>query len=141
MTERRRPQQKEYILYAGERLSVEFYYRSDGVVPVFEFYRSRRVGERQRLIRLAMHLADAPPGLHLPRTLFNLEDANEQIYALKPRAARYVGAFAAPGRFIIFDAYEKQTQRLGHRERRHLGTAIARKRDFEERMKRGTYYA
>ncbi len=72
--------------------------------------------------------------------MFNLEDNAEKIFAIKPVAARYLGFFTGQRKFIITETYMKQTQRLGTRERRHVETAVHRKREYVERTRRGDYY-
>lgn len=134
------PRRDEFVVYAGRHLTLEFYYTQDARVPVSGFYRSRPEEERRRFLHIVEYLTDQPAGRLLPRAMFNLEDADEKIFAIKPYSSRYLGFFTTDKRFVICDAYLKQTQRLGRRERKHLATAINRKRDYLERTQGGVYY-
>ncbi|GEM_PF-4375960 len=72
--------------------------------------------------------------------MFNLEDAETKIFAIKPFQGRYLGFFTANKKFVICEAYVKQTQKPGRRERNLLKSAIARKKDYVNRTQGGTYY-
>jgi hypothetical protein len=76
----------------------------------------------------------------LPKTMFNIEDHENQIYALKPHQGRYLGFYTKGGRFVIANGFPKQTQKLGKREKAKMNTAIAAKGDYVRRIGQETYY-
>jgi hypothetical protein len=121
-------------------LTVEFYYRADGSIPAEQFYNARSDGEKRRLFHILEQMTDHPRGKPLPKTMFNEEDAANEIYAFKPFKGRYLGFFAPGGKFIICDTYLKQTQQVGKREKQQIKATIAKKKDYFDRVKSGAYY-
>jgi hypothetical protein len=135
-----RPEQERYTVKDGPHLTVEFYYGADGDIPAEGFYRTRSDDEKRRLFHILEQLTDHPPGRPLPKTMFNEEDENDQIYAVKPFKGRYLGFFALGRKFIICDTYLKQTQKVGRREKHAIKATITKKKDYLERVEKGVYY-
>jgi hypothetical protein len=134
------PPAEQYVVHKGAYLTVEFYYTEQGRIPALEFYESRAEEEKTRFFNIVRYLGDNPPGTQIPKTMFNMEDNAERIFAIKPYSGRYLGFFTRERRFIIAATFEKQTQKLGARERQHVETAINRKQDYLTRTATRTYY-
>jgi Gp49-like protein DUF891 len=134
------PERERYVVKTGPHLTIEFYYGADGHIPAEEFYNARSDDEKRRLFHILEQLTDYPRGRPLPKTMFNEEDAANEIYAVKPFKGRYLGFFAPGGKFIICDTYLKQTQKVGKREKRHVKATITKKKDYSTRVKLGVYY-
>ena len=134
------PEQQRYVVKTGPHLTVEFYYDAGGNISAEEFYQERSDDDKRRLFHILEQLTDHPPGRPLPKTMFNEEDAENHIFAVKPFAGRYLGFFAPGKKFIICDTYLKQTQKVGKREKQSIKATIAKKKDYLERVKRGVYY-
>jgi hypothetical protein len=134
------PPADQYVVYRGQYLTVEFYYTQAGQIPAREFYVLQAEEERTRFFHIVQHLTDNPPGIQLPKTMFNMEDEEERIFGIKPYSGRYLGFYTRDRRFVITVAFEKQTQKLGARERQHVQTAIIRKQDYLARTAVRTYY-
>lgn len=134
------PRRDEYVVYRGRYLTVEFYFMRDGRISAGEFYKTRTENEHRRFFHIVQYLADNPPGNPLPKPMFNLEDAGEKIFAIKPFSGRYLGFLTKDRRFVIAAAFAKQSQKLTTRERPYIETAIARKADYVTRAATGDYY-
>jgi hypothetical protein len=131
------PPSQDFVVFVGSRLTVEFYYTEDPNIPALEFYEGRTEEEKLRFLHLAENLAN---GQKLPKTMFNIEDHENQIYALKPNQGRYLGFYTKDHRFVIANAFPKQTQKLGKREKAKLKVAIKAKHDYVRRTGQETYY-
>ncbi len=76
----------------------------------------------------------------MPKTMFNIENQERRIFAVKPASDRYLGFFARGGKFVITNAYTKQTQKLGRREQSSIEAAIRMKADYAGRVRKEDYY-
>ncbi len=86
------------------------------------------------------HFADAPVGTIFPKTIYNIEDKENGIYALKPSIHRFFCFFASDKRLIITNGYQKSAQKMTKKDKVVLESSIRMKKDYEERVKGGTYY-
>jgi hypothetical protein len=95
------PPADQYVVYRGQYLTVEFYYTQAGQIPAREFYVLRAEEERTRFFHIVQHLSDNPPGIQLPKTMFNMEEEEERIFAIKPYSGRYLGFYTRDRRFVL----------------------------------------
>ena len=72
--------------------------------------------------------------------MFNMEDREHKIFAVKPASGRYLGFYAPGGKFIITNAYTKKTQKVGRREQSSIEAAIKMKADYAGRVRKEDYY-
>ncbi len=85
-------------------------------------------------------MADSPIGTRLPKTLYNLEDAEHKIYAFKPKDHRFFNFVTVGRKIIIIDAYRKHSQQMTKKDINLLRTVITCKEDYLNRVKGGNYY-
>lgn len=130
----------QYLVYKGAKLTIEFYYNSNGRMPGFQYYKKCPEAGKRRFLHIAEHLAGQARGKPLPKTMFNIENQEHKIFAVKPASDRYLGFFARGGKFIITNAYTKQTQKLGRREQSSIEAAIKMKTDYAGRVRKEDYY-
>lgn len=129
-----------YTIYKGPTYTVEWYFDMNGRMPGLEFFNQLSRAEQDRLLHIVKYMADQPRGTILPKTLYNLEDQTEKIFAFKPRDRRYFNFITTGSRIIITNAYTKQAQKLTKKSKDLLAAAIRSKGDYLRRCAEGTYY-
>ncbi len=129
-----------YVIYEGRTYCVEWYFKQDGTMPGLEFYHTLSESDKGRFIVLAQHLANADRGTFLPKTHYNLEDAEHGIYAFKPHSQRFLNFMAVGRKIIVTNGFHKQSQKVRQKEREDIKKSISHKNDYEIRVKRGEYY-
>lgn len=134
------PESDAYIFYNGTTLRVEWYYTPGGRMPAREYFFSLPELDQERLEMIVKHVADAPIGTRLPKSLYRVEDAANKIYAFKPRDERYFNFITDGRRIIITNAYRKHSQKMGRTDLDKLKTASAYRQDYLRRVGNGNYY-
>lgn len=129
-----------YRIYSGKTFEVEFYVTRDGKVPAYDYYKELTEEEQRRFFVVVKHFADAPIGTIFPKTVYNIEDKEHGIYALKPSQQRFFNFMGTDRRLIITNGYRKHSQKMTKADKEILKTAIRFKKDYQERVKGGTYY-
>ena len=135
-----RVQKSEYTIYQGSELTVEWYYTKDGKLPGYEYYQTMTQEEKVRFFHIVTYYADTPSGKNLPRTLLNIEDKKNKIYALKPFSRRFFCFTVIGSKLIITNGYRKSSQKMTKKDKEKLKTAITYKEDYLTRTKAGDYY-
>lgn len=69
------------------------------------------------------------------QTKFNYED--DQIYAFKPKPDRFLCFFYQGKRIVITNAFRKKQDKLPANEKQR---ALKNRKDYEIRVKEGSYY-
>ncbi len=134
------PKPDDYVFYNGTILRVEWYYTPNGQMPAREHFFSLPEQDQERLEKIVKHLADAPFGTRLPKSLYRAEDAANKIYAFKPRDERYFNFITSGRRIIITNAYRKHSQKMGKTDLDKLRTAPVYRQDYLRRVSNGNYY-
>jgi hypothetical protein len=80
------------------------------------------------------------PGFSFLKRCLTWKTKRREFSQIKPYSSRYLGFYTRDRRFVITAAFEKQTQKLGVRERQHVQTAIIRKQNYLARTAVRTYY-
>ena len=111
-----------------------------GRMKAKEYYGVLPLEDQKRLDDLVAYLADAPFGTRLPKSLYNLEDAENQIYAFKPRDHRFFDFMAVGGKIIIVNAYRKHSQQMTRKDTHVLHAAIEARASYFLRVRAGAYY-
>jgi hypothetical protein len=124
---------KEYIAYEGAKFTIEWYYDSKGISHAFEYYKSLKVEERIKLLRLLKRMGDT--GEIKDKTKFNFE--GDQIYAFKPKPQRFLCFFFMGNKIIMTNAFCKKQDRLPKNEKEK---ALKYKVDYKKRINNGDYY-
>lgn len=130
----------DYLYYQGVTFTVEWYMDPSGRMKAKKYYEGLSHEEQKRLDDIVAYFADSPSGTRLPKTLYNEEDAENQIYAFKPRDHRFFNFLTVGKKIIIVNAYRKQSQQMTKKDIALLKTVIAAKHDYLSRVKGGTYY-
>lgn len=131
---------EQFLVYRGEHFDVEFYYNENGEIKAWDFFSQLSENEVAAFFARVEKLANAFPGTLHPKTIFNLEDARNKIWAIKFGHNRFCTFFYEGGKIIITNGYSKQTQKNGKRELEHIKKAIAYKEDYEVRVQKQKYY-
>lgn len=124
---------KEYIAYAGEKYTIEWYYNSRGKCIALEYYQALPVKERINVLQLFKRMGDA--GEIKDTTKFNNE--GDRLYAFKPKPDGFLCFFYVGKKIIVTNAFRKKQQKLPNTEK---DRALKLKRDYETRIKKGDYY-
>jgi hypothetical protein len=130
------PKRGAYIFYRGRRFQVEFYYSLEGRLPAKEYLEAAGLQLQVKLAVLVKYIAEE--GRLFDITKFRIVDQAERMYEFKPLEHRFFNFFSSGRRIIITNAYRKQSQKLDKKE---LAKAVRMKRDYEQRVKGGCYYA
>ena len=72
-----------FLIYEGEHFEVEFYFDENGEMQGREEFEVLTENEKAAFLARAVKLADSAPGTIHPKTIFNLEDEKEKIFAIK----------------------------------------------------------
>jgi hypothetical protein len=129
-----------HVYYEGATFTVEWYVDPAGRMKAKDYYEALTLEDRKRLDDLVSYMADSPFGTRLPKSLYNLENAENQIYAFKPRDHRFFDFMTMGARIIIVDAYRKHSQRMAKKDQYVLKAAIEARKNYLERVAKGTYY-
>jgi mRNA-degrading endonuclease RelE of RelBE toxin-antitoxin system len=130
----------EYLFYTGATFTVEWYRDAAGRMPAKVYYEALSEDEQKRLDDLAARLADSPIGTRLPKPLYNEENSEHKIYALKPGDHRFFNFMTMGRKIILVNAYRKHSQKMSKKDRRVLQIAIRARNDYLIRVQRGNYY-
>ena len=129
-----------YIIYEGPTYTVEWYYTEQGKMPGYEYFLSMAEQAQSRFLYMVKYLADAPRGESLPKTMYNIEDKENQIYAFKPSDERFFSFMFRGGKIIVTNAYRKASRQMTKRGKEKLKTSIKYREDYIRRVKEGLYY-
>lgn len=124
---------REYIAYAGQKFTVEWYYDSNGKSAALEYYNALSARERIKALQLFKRMGDA--GEIKDTTKFNYE--GDKLYAFKPKPDRYLCFFFIGEKVILTNAFRKKQQKLPDNEKKR---AMKHRQDYEARVKKGEYY-
>ena len=105
-----------------------------------EYYDALTEEEQNRLDYIVRYFADGAFGTRLPKSLYNLEDAGDKIYAFKPRDHRFFNFMTVGKKIVIVDAYRKHAQQMGKKDRNLLKAVVRAKSSYLRRVEKGTYY-
>ncbi len=130
----------EHVYYVGSTFTAEWYMDAKGWMKAKAYYEKLPVTDQERLDELVIYISDNPVGTRLPKNLYNEEDAENKIYAFKPRAHRFFNFMTTGRKIIIVDAYRKHSQEMTKKDLNLLKTVVVAKHDYQNSVKAGTYY-
>jgi len=121
------------ILYQGQAFTIEWYYDDKGKSTAREFFLGLNDNRKADLIALARRLGDTG----LIRDTRKFRNEGDKIFAFKPQPERFLCFFFTGRKVVITNAFHKKSDKLppGEKDR-----ALRAKKDFEDRVKKGTYY-
>lgn len=134
------PRKEDFVYHVGRVYTVEWYYTISGRMPGVEHYQNLSVPDRARFLQIVKHFCDSPHGTIFPKTLYNIEDHENKIYAFKPNAERFFNFMTVGAKIIVTNAYHKQSQRMRKIDLEGLKVAARYRQDYLTRIKEGTYY-
>ena len=129
-----------FLIYEGEHFEVEFYFDENGEMQGREEFEVLTENEKAAFLARAVKLADSAPGTIHPKTIFNLEDEKEKIFAIKFGNNRFCSFFYEGGKIVITNSYKKQTQKNTKREKEKIKKSVEMKKDYVIRNKLNKYY-
>jgi hypothetical protein len=134
------PSPTVYIFYAGSHFRAEWYYTLEGQMPGLEYYNNMEKIDQSQLKHIVQQFCDQKYGLRLPKTMYNLEDKENKIYAFKPRDERFFNFHHEGGKVIITNAYRKHSRKMTKQDLKKLKIAIRCRNDYFARVKENVYY-
>lgn len=124
---------KEYVLYTGEKFTVEWYFTIEGKSQPFDYFNELDSQQQMKLLYLVKRMGDF--GKIADKTKFNFE--HDGIWAFKLNPDRFLSFFTSGKKIIITNAFEKKCDKLPRTEK---AKAEKCRKDYELRVKGGTYY-
>ena len=124
---------KEYVLYTGEKFTVEWYFTAEGKSQSFDYFNRLDVQQQMKLLYLVKRMGDF--GKIADKTKFNFE--HDGIWAFKLKPDRFLSFFTSGKKIIITNAFEKKCKKLPRTEK---DKAEKCRMDYEMRVQGGTYY-
>ncbi len=125
---------EEYIIFAGEAYTIEWYYADNGKSQPFTFYESLDQKDKLQFLKLVKMMGD----IGQIRNKEKFRNEGDKIYAFKPKPNRFLCFFTEGQRIIVTNAFTKKANKLPPREKTK---ALNHRSDYLERTKKGTYYA
>ena len=124
---------REIVAYEGREFTIEWYWDDAGFSQALRYAEELSDADRKKLAALLMVMGDI--GQIRNKQKFRYE--GDQVYAFKPQPHRFLCFFFAGGKIVITNAFVKKSDKLppGEKDR-----ALRCKKDYEERVKAGTYY-
>src|SRR5262245_61926798 len=126
-------EQKEYIAFAGNKFTIEWYFDNQGNSVSLDYLESLNEEEQAKLFELIKLIGNT--GIIKNKTKFRNE--GDKIYAFKPQPHRFLCFFFEGQKIIVTNGFYKKTEKLPKTEKEK---ALKIKSDYESRVKRGDYY-
>jgi len=130
---------KDSLVYEGTHFEVVFYYDDSLEIPIWSTYESLSENEKIDFLVRVKKIADSKPGTIHPKSIFNIEDKSDKIFAIKFGANRFCTFFTRGRKLIITNGYIKKSQKNTKKINEELKKAKNFKKDYETRIKNGTY--
>ena len=124
----------EYVAYAGEQFTIEWYFDENDVSESLEYFLSMSPTQKRKVLMLFKRIGDF--GRISDITKFRNE--GDGIYAFKPQPDRLLSFFYVGKKIIVTNGFLKKSQKLPKREK---DKAIKLMASYDERVKKGEYYA
>ena len=123
-----------YIAYQGELYQIEFYYDEKGKSQPKDYMIEKFSGEDAKKFA---HLLTVMGDTGKIRNKEKFRNEGDKIYTFKPQPHRFLCFFFDGDKIIITNAFMKKQQKLPAEEKKR---AIRFKKDYERRIKKGSYY-
>jgi phage-related protein len=123
----------EYIIYQGEKFTLEWFYDEQGHSDALEYFEELDEATQKRFLHLVKRMGDA--GKIHNKTAFNYE--HDEIWAFKPQPHRFLCFFFVGKKIVVTNAFHKKQDKLPREEKNR---ALRRKTSYESRIEKGTYY-
>lgn len=133
MKDKNKESAKEFVLYEGESFTIEWYYSAAGKSQALDYFNDLDQKQQIKLLKLAKHMGDV--GEIKNKEKFRNE--GDKIFAFKPQPNRFLCFFTDGSKIVITNAFVKKQDKLPQGEKDRALRCMA---DFQERVKKGTYY-
>ena len=130
----------DLLILTGRYFTAEWYRSADGRRPARDYYDGMAEIDQYRFDYMIRYLCETRPGTLLPKTMYRIEDREERIYALKPRAERFFNFTTAGAKIIVTNAYHKHSQKMTKIDMESVRIAVRCRQDYFRRLREGTYY-
>lgn len=125
---------EEYIAFEGAEFIIEWYFDEKGNSTAWDYFESLDNKKQIKLLELFELIGSV--GEIKNKTKFNYE--GDKIYTFKPQPHRFLCFFFEGKKIIVTNAFHKKTDKLPQNQK---DKALMIKKDYESRIKRGSYYA
>jgi phage-related protein len=125
---------REIVAYDGREFTIEWYYDDSGHSQALEYAEALDDADRKKLAALLMIVGD----IGELRNKRKFRHEGNKIYAFKPKPHRFLAFFFEGAKMIITNAFTKKSDKLPRGEK---DRALRCKKDYEQRVKAGRYYA
>ena len=122
--------EKDCIIYVGEKFSIEWYYDKNGKSVAYEYFLKTDEELQDKFLILVKKMAES--GKIFDITKFRNE--GDGIYAFKPHPDRYLSFFTIGKKIIVTNGFKKKTNKLPQNEK---DFAQKCKKDYLERKSGG----
>ena len=134
------PKPEDFRIYEGRSFTAEWYYTDVGAMPAFDYYKRMTELDQERFEDIIEYFCDRAYGALLPKTMYRIEDAKNNIYAFKPRAERFFNFTTSGQKVIVTNAYHKHSQQMTKQDLEQLKISARYCDDYFRRIKEGIYY-
>jgi len=124
---------KEYVVYQGDNITIEWYYKENGRSPALEYFETLSIEQKDKLAYIFAMLNDLGKIFDIRK--FRYE--GNSIFVFKLQQERFFCFFATGSKIIITNAYRKKTQKISQNEKLK---ALKARDDYSSRSERGAYY-
>ena len=124
---------KEFVANRGDRLTLEWYFDTNGRSSALEYFEELSFSEKKKLFYVFMQLSKR--GKVFNKEKFRCE--GDKIYAIKASQDRLLCFFFDGVKLIVTNGFKKKSNKMPRREKEK---ALIAKKSYEERCKKGTYY-
>jgi len=121
---------KDCIIYKGEKFTLEWYFNKSGKSPAQEFFYKTNEDLQDKFFILVKRIAEY--GKIFDKTKFRYE--GDGIYAFKPQPDRFLSFFTDDKKIIVTNGFRKKTDKLPQNEKR---LAIDFRQDYFDRKAGG----
>ena len=123
----------ERIAYRGRSYVIEWYQDASGYAQALEYAEALADVDKKKLAALFMVMGDVGQ----IRNIQKFRSEGDKIYAFKPQPHRFLAFFYVGNRIIVTSAFVKKQDKLPINEKER---ALRCMKDYEARVKAGTYY-
>jgi phage-related protein len=117
---------RECIIYAGEKFTIEWYYDKNGKSVANEFFMKSSEELQDKFLLLVKKMAEIGKIYDIKK----FRNEGDGIYAFKPQPDRYLSFFTYGSKLIITNGFRKKTDKLPENEKK---LALRFKEDYMDR--------
>jgi hypothetical protein len=123
----------EYIAYAGEAFTIEWYFDVNNNSEALDYYQGLNDHERIQLLKLFKRIGDVGE----IKDITKFRNEGDKIFAFKPKPDRFLCFFNEGKKIIVTNGFRKKQAKLPINEKEN---AMKKREDYLNRIKTGEYY-